>query len=87
MAANFRLTDLPSHPRCGLSEDCPRGCAGTSPLSPSHQVWEPVIRACGDSSQTALLVSSITECAMRMGDEVDSIAGLGPSGTFWVDGA
>ena len=25
MAANFRLTDLPSHPRCGLSEDCPRG--------------------------------------------------------------
>ncbi|EOD04754.1 hypothetical protein EMIHUDRAFT_453822 [Emiliania huxleyi CCMP1516] len=50
-------------------------------------VWEPVIRACGDSSQTALLVSSITECAMRMGDEVDSIAGLGPSGTFWVDGA
>lgn len=50
-------------------------------------MWEPVIRACGDSSQTALLVSSITECAMRMGDEVDSIAGLGPSGTFWVDGA
>ncbi|EOD09330.1 hypothetical protein EMIHUDRAFT_216739 [Emiliania huxleyi CCMP1516] len=27
MAANFRLTDLPSHPRCGLSEDCPRGVA------------------------------------------------------------
>jgi len=50
-------------------------------------IWEPVLRACGDNSQTATLVSTLTECSMRGSQEMNSRSGMGHMGSFWADGA
>jgi hypothetical protein len=50
-------------------------------------IWDPVIRACGDNSQTATLSSTLTECSVRGGQEINSRSGMSHMGTFWADGA
>mmetsp|Transcript_23424 Transcript_23424/g.64475 ORF Transcript_23424/g.64475 Transcript_23424/m.64475 type:complete len:399 (+) Transcript_23424:185-1381(+) len=50
-------------------------------------IWDPVLRACGDNTQTATLVSTLTECSMRGGQEMNSASGMSHMGTFWADGA
>jgi hypothetical protein len=50
-------------------------------------IWDPVLRACGDNTQTATLVSTLSECSMRGSQEMNSRSGMSHMGSFWTDGA